>query len=108
MKLPFFLFILPLFSCRHRVRVVSDPVGAKIFVGERYVGISPQEITQVWWPGKSETLRLEIAGYHTINKTLVYPFFNLGEDLIFFRYDRIFGFKATQKRFYMIKEDDKR
>ena len=100
------LLILPLFSCRHRVRVISEPVGARIFLNERYVGIAPKEMTQVWWPGKNEKLQLELAGHRTIERQLVYPFFNLGESLIFFRYDKIFGFKASEKKFYMIKKEN--
>ena len=105
MKLRHLLFILPLFSCRHRVQVISEPVGARVFLNNRYVGIAPKEVTQVWWPGKNEKLHLELAGHHLIERPLVYPFFNLGENLIFFRYDKIFGFKASKKKFYMIKKE---
>ena len=96
----FFVF----FSCRHRIQIESQPVGAQVYRGQDFVGVVPQEITFWWQPFQEEKVEVRLLGYRPFLIPLSYPFERMPLDILYFRYDILFGFTPVKHTVIMQKE----
>ncbi len=72
MKLPVLLPLLlaALMGCRHRVTVVSDPVGASLHHGRTSLGSTPTEVVLWTAPFLRYTVRVGRSGYRAVEVDL--------------------------------------
>ena len=98
--LVFFVF----FACRHRIQIDSQPVGAQIYRGQTLVGVVPQEITFWWQPFQEDKVELRLLGYRSFMMPLSYPIERVPLDILYFRYDILFGFTPVKHTVIMQKE----
>ena len=105
MRVPVILMIFcGLVGCHHRMKVISNPEGAKIYRNDDYLGTTPYEI-DVWsLPFRKDELRLSLSGHQSVVIGLQYPFYRLSEDLIGFRLGRVFGFVPNEQRVILFQE----
>ena len=54
-------------GCTHRVSVNSNPPGARTYVDEQFVGVTPTTFTETSGFGKEYEIRLEKDGYRTLS-----------------------------------------
>jgi len=105
MMSPLFYFVILFFSgCHHRIIVDSQPVGAQIYRGNERLGTVPQEIEFWWVPFQQEKLEVQLLGYRPFSLYLSYPFSRLPLDILYFRYDIIFGFTPVEHTIILQKE----
>ena len=102
---PFVLkFILFLYACHHRVEIVSVPHGAEIYQKNTFIGTAPLEISHWWVPFQKDELDIHLIGYKKFPFYLRYPIHRLPLDILFFRYDIMFGFKPVRHTIILQKE----
>jgi len=71
----------------HRVRIESDPTGTSVRLRQQDLGVTPLEVTLLWWPGRGwfPSTRLGAVGYRASH---IAPFHHAGQqiawDLLFF------------------------
>ena len=58
--------IASLIGCASTTRIVTDPVGVKVYVNDEYVGRSPADYTDSRMIGAQSRVRLEKEGYQTL------------------------------------------
>ncbi len=53
-------------GCAHRVELHSDPAGARAYVDDVFVGLTPTAFVERAGPRRSASIRLEKEGFRTI------------------------------------------
>jgi hypothetical protein len=79
-------------------------MGAEIYQNDKFIGMAPQEIAHWWIPFKKDDLEIRMLGHHSFPFRLRYPFHRLPADIVFFRYDIIFGFTPVLHTIILQKE----
>ena len=59
--------MLMLSGCRHQIRIESTPPGAAITVNDKAVGVTPADITTIWWPMRKLPVSVSLPGYRKVN-----------------------------------------
>jgi hypothetical protein len=66
--------LLGCFGCsgNNTVNISTSPQGAKLYVNDQYVGLTPKSLSQSWrkYSGETLNLRIEKKGYKTFYKTI--------------------------------------
>ena len=91
-------------ACHHRMKIISNPDGAKVYRNEDYVGTTPYEVSFWWFPFQKEELQLSLSGHHSLRLPLRYPFYRLSEDLVQFRFKRVFGIVPNEHRVILFQK----
>jgi len=96
----FFIF----FGCRHRINIDSHPIGTQIYRENEFIGVVPQDIVFWWNPFQEEKLELRLLGYRSFPLSLSYPIGRVPLDILYFRYDILFGFTPVKHTIILQKE----
>jgi hypothetical protein len=54
-------------ACSHRVQINSNPTGARTYVDNQFIGLTPATFVERSGMGKAYQFRLEKEGYRTMN-----------------------------------------
>ena len=98
------IFILFFSACHHRVEILSVPQGAEIYQKNKFIGTTPIEVSNWWYPLQRKELEIHLIGYKKFPFRLTYPFHRVPMDILFFRYDIMFGFTPLRHTIILQKE----
>lgn len=77
------LLSFPMVACSHRVSINSNPPGARTYVDNQFIGVTPTSFVEKSGLGKEYQIRLEKEGYRAVTVaekqklSLVYLLFSL-------------------------------
>ena len=58
---------LTMLACSHRVAINSNPPGARTYVDNQFIGVTPTTFVEKSGMGKEYQIRLEKEGYRTLS-----------------------------------------
>ena len=93
-------------GCHYRIRVLSQPDGAKVYRNDQLIGSTPHEFSLWWIPFKKDVMQVSALGHRTLIMPLAYPFYRLPEDLVQLQFGRVLGFVPNEQRLILIQETD--
>lgn len=59
--------VFSLTACSHRFSINSNPTGARTYVDDQFIGLTPATFVERSGMGREYQIRLEKEGYHSVN-----------------------------------------